>query len=167
MNVLAENVPVGSEGISILPFGNGSERVLRNKNIGAQISGLSFNTHTQAHLFRAAQEGIVFSLNYGIEIMKQIGINPSVIRAGKANMFLSPVFRETLAGISGATIELYNTDGSIGAARGAAIGSGFYKSFAEAFGRLEKLETVEPDMTKKAEYEAAYARWKDLLSKYI
>jgi xylulokinase len=99
--------------------------------------------------------------------MKQIGINPSVIRAGKANMFLSPVFRETLAGISGATIELYNTDGSIGAARGAAIGSGFYKSFAEAFGRLEKLETVEPDMTKKAEYEAAYARWKDLLSKYI
>lgn len=167
MNVLAEKIAVGSEGISILPFGNGAERVLRNKNIGAQISGLSFNTHTQAHLFRAAQEGIVFSLNYGIEVMKQIGINPNVIRAGKANMFLSPVFRETLAGISGATIELYNTDGSIGAARGAAIGSGFYKSFTEAFGSLEKLETVEPDITKKAEYEAAYARWKDLLSRYI
>jgi xylulokinase len=167
MNEMASQVAIGSEGVSILPFGNGSERVLRNKNIGAQISGVSFNTHSQAHLFRAAQEGIVFSFNYGMEIMKQIGIDPKVIRAGKANMFLSPIFRETLAGISGATIELYNTDGSIGAARGAAIGSGYYKSFSEAFGSLKKLETVEPNLSKKAEYEAAYGNWKSLLEKFI
>jgi xylulokinase len=166
MNEMASQVAIGSEGVSILPFGNGAERVLRNKNIGAQISGVSFNTHSQAHLFRAAQEGIVFSFNYGMEIMKQIGIDPKVIRAGKANMFLSPIFRETLAGISGATIELYNTDGSIGAARGAAIGSGYYKSFAEAFGSLKKLETIEPDSSKKAEYEAAYGNWKSLLERF-
>ena len=159
MNEMASKIAIGSEGVSVLPFGNGAERVLRNKNIGSQISGVSFNTHSQAHLFRAAQEGIVFSFNYGMEIMKQIGIDAKVIRAGKANMFLSPVFRETLAGISGATIELYNTDGSIGAARGAAIGSGYYKSFTEAFGSLKKLETVEPNTTKKAEYEAAYGNW--------
>lgn len=165
MNDLAAQVPIGAEGVSILPFGNGAERVLRNKNIGSQISGVSFNTHSQAHLFRAAQEGIVFSFNYGMEIMKQIGIDAKVIRAGKANMFLSPIFRETLAGISGATIELYNTDGSIGAARGAAVGAGYYKSFTEAFGSLAKLETIEPNLAKKAEYEAAYGNWKQLLEK--
>ena len=167
MNELASKIAIGSEGVSVLPFGNGAERVLRNKNIGSQISGVSFNTHSQAHLFRAAQEGIVFSFNYGMEIMREIGINASVIRAGKANMFLSPIFRETLAGISGATIELYNTDGSVGAARGAAIGSGYYKSFAEAFGSLKKLETIEPDLSKKTEYEAAYGNWKNLLEKFI
>lgn len=167
MNEMAAKVPIGSEGVSILPFGNGAERVLRNKNIGSQISGLSFNTHSQAHLFRAAQEGIVFSFNYGMEIMKEIGINASVIRAGKANMFLSPIFRETLAGISGATIELYNTDGSVGAARGAAIGSGYFKSFADAFGSLKKLETIEPDTTNKTQYQEAYETWKSLLNKHL
>ncbi|MDA3930014.1 MAG: FGGY family carbohydrate kinase [Prolixibacteraceae bacterium] len=167
MNEIGSKVGIGSEGVSVLPFGNGAERVLQNKEIGSQISGVSFNTHSQAHLFRAAQEGIVFSFNYGMEIMKEIGINASVIRAGKANMFLSPIFRETLAGVSGATIELYNTDGSIGAARGAAVGSGYYNSFTEAFGSLAKLETIEPDLSKKAEYEAAYGNWKDLLTKFI
>ncbi len=165
MNRKATGVAIGSEGVSILPFGNGAERVLRNKNIGAQISGLGFNTHTDAHLFRAAQEGIVFSFKYGMEIMEQIGIRAQVIRAGKANMFLSPVFRDTLAGISGATIELYNTDGSIGAARGAGIGSGYYASAKEAFASLKKLDTITPDLSKKAAYEEAYRNWKAVLEK--
>ena len=167
MNRKAAEIAIGSEGLSILPFGNGAERVLQNKNIGAQISGLGFNTHTEAHLFRAAQEGIVFSFKYGMEIMEEIGIKAQVIRAGKANMFLSPIFRETLAGISGATIELYNTDGSIGAARGAGIGSGYYASANEAFSSLQKLEIVLPDANRKSEYEDAYQNWKLQLDKYI
>jgi len=167
MNRKASDIAIGSEGLSILPFGNGAERVLGNKNIGAQISGIGFNIHTEAHLFRAAQEGIVFSFKYGMEIMEQIGINAKVIRAGKANMFLSPVFRETLAGVSGATIELYNTDGSVGAARGAGIGSGYYASAKDAFADLKKLETVIPDTSKSAQYEEAYQNWKIQLKKYI
>ena len=167
MNQKAAGIAIGSEGLSILPFGNGAERVLQNKNIGAQISGLGFNTHTESHLFRAAQEGIVFSFKYGMEIMEEIGIKAQVIRAGKANMFLSPIFRETLAGVSGATIELYNTDGSIGAARGAGIGSGYYASANEAFASLKKLEIVIPDTNKKSEYEDAYQNWKLQLDKYI
>jgi xylulokinase len=166
MDDMAAAIGIGSEGVSILPFGNGAERVLRNKNIGSQISGVNFNTHNKAHLFRAAQEGIVFSFNYGMEIMKEIGISAKVIRAGKANMFLSPIFRDTLAGISGASIELYNTDGSVGAARGAGVGSGYYKSFTEAFGSLTKLATIEPDLAKKAQYEEAYGNWKQLLDKH-
>ncbi|MDX9881325.1 MAG: FGGY family carbohydrate kinase [Prolixibacteraceae bacterium] len=161
MNTKAAEAPVGSEGLLVLPFGNGAERVLQNKNMGAHISGLNFNIHTDAHLFRAAQEGIVFSFKYGIDIMQNMGINAKVIRAGKANMFLSPIFRETLAGATGATIELYNTDGSIGAARGAGIGSSYYSSEKDAFTNLEKLETVVPDEKKKAEYEAAYLKWKE------
>ena len=167
MNALAAAVPIGSEGLTILPFGNGAERILQNKNIGSQISGLSFNSHSHAHLFRASQEGIAFAFHYGMEIMKNMGIHPGVIRAGHANMFLSPVFRDTLAGVTGATIELYNTDGSIGAARGAALGAGYYASFAEAFGNLKKMETVEPDLVKKAEYDSAYHNWKSLLTKFV
>jgi xylulokinase len=167
MNRLAATVETGSAGITVLPFGNGAERVLGNTNPGAYIAGLNFNVHSNAHLFRAAQEGIVFSFKYGMDIMKEIGIEATVIRAGKANMFLSPVFRETLAGITGAVIELYNTDGSIGAARGAGIGSGYYSSPGEAFANLKKLDTVEPRLAKKAEFEAAYANWLKHLNKVL
>ena len=167
MNQLAAEVAIGSNGLAVLPFGNGAERVLNNKNIGSALSGINFNIHQKGHLLRAAQEGIVFSFKYGMDIMQQIGINASVIRAGKANMFLSPVFRETLAGVTGATIELYNTDGSVGAARGAGVGAGYYKSFSEAFSNLNKLETVEPDNKKAAEYQASYNNWKLALDKAI
>jgi xylulokinase len=167
LNKLAAEVPAGSEGVIILPFGNGAERVLNNRNIGSVFSGINFNIHHKGHLLRAAQEGIVFSFRYGMDIMKNTGINASVIRAGKANMFLSPLFRNTLAGITGATIELYNTDGSVGAARGAGIGSGYYASAKEAFANLTKLETVEPDANRKAEYETAYQNWKESLDKAI
>ena len=166
MNKLAEEIEIGSNGLSILPFGNGAERVLNNKNIGSLLSGINFNIHQKGHLLRAAQEGIVFSFKYGMDIMQNIGINASVIRAGKANMFLSPIFRDTLAGITGATIELYNTDGSVGAARGAGVGSGYYKSFNEAFSNLKKLETIVPNNSKKAEYQEAYNNWKVELEKH-
>lgn len=165
MNNKAAEVAIGADGLTILPFGNGAERVLQNKNMGSRFSGINFNIHSDAHLFRAAQEGIVFSFKYGMDIMQTIGIDAKVIRAGKANMFLSPIFRETLAGITGATIELYNTDGSIGAARGAGIGSGYYASAKEAFANLKKLETIVPDAGKKTEYEAAYQNWKNELEK--
>ena len=167
MNKLASEIAIGSNGISVLPFGNGAERVLNNKNIGSVLSGINFNIHQKGHILRAAQEGIVFSFKYGIDIMQNIGINASVIRAGKANMFLSPVFRDTLAGITGATIELYNTDGAVGAARGAGVGSGYYKSFNEAFSNLKKLETIDPDNSKKAEYQEAYEKWSEALKKQL
>ncbi len=159
MNALAAKVPIGSDGLTILPFGNGAERVLGNQERGAQISHLAFNIHRQEHLFRAAQEGIVFSFKYGMDIMKTLGIKADVIRAGEANMFLSPVFRETLAGITGANIELYNTDGAIGAARGAGVGCGFYASFDEAFSKLKVVKTLVPKVKDKTAYEAAYERW--------
>lgn len=165
MNHLAAGVPVGSQGLTVLPFGNGAERVLNNKNIGSVFNNIQFNIHQKGHLFRAAQEGIVFSFKYGMEIMEEMGINAKVIRAGKANMFLSPVFRETLAGVTGASIELYNTDGSVGAARGAGIGSGYYSSPDEAFANLTRLETVEPDRQRSSEYLSAYDNWKVELKK--
>jgi xylulokinase len=167
MNELAESVSPGSEGLIILPFGNGSERVLNNKNIGSVINGINFNIHHRSHLLRAAQEGIVFSFKYGMDIMEKTGIHASVIRAGKSNMFLSPVFRKTLAAVTGATIELYNTDGSIGAARGAGIGAGYYSSAEEAFTNLKKLETVEPERKNIEEYHRAYGKWKEVLIKNI
>ena len=142
MNKMAAEIAVGSEGVIVLPFGNGAERILHNRNIGAGFSGINFNVHTQKHIFRAAQEGIAFAFRYGIDIMKTVGIQPDKIRAGHTNMFLSKTFRETLSGLTGATIELYNTDGSQGAARGAGLGLGYYASDTEAFIGLNKVEDV-------------------------
>ncbi|MBQ9231291.1 MAG: carbohydrate kinase [Prevotella sp.] len=167
MNDLGATVPIGSEGVQILPFGNGAERILENKEIGCSIHNLNFNRHNKAHLVRAAQEGIVFSFCYGMEIMQQMGMDIQKIHAGKANMFLSPLFRNTLAGVSGATIELYDTDGSVGAAKGAGIGAGIYKDSNEAFATLDKLQVIEPEAAKRSEYLAAYAAWKETLSKNI
>ena len=163
MNTLAADVPVGSDGLSILPFGNGSERMMGNKDSGATISGLNFNRHSSGHLFRAAQEGIAFSFRYGLDIMNETGINPQVIRAGEANMFLSSIFRETLSNVTKTVINLYNTDGSIGAARGAGIGCGYYKSEKEAFNGLVSTGSAEPAPRLEDEYNQAYLRWKDRL----
>ena len=167
MNDLAASVPIGSDGVTIIPFGNGAERVLENKETGCSIHGINFNKHSKAHLVRAAQEGIVFSFCYGMEIMQQMGMDVKKIHAGRANMFLSPLFRNTLAGVSGATIELYDTDGAAGAAKGAGIGAGLYKDADEAFATLEKLEVITPDTTHREEYLAAYARWKDTLQQVL
>lgn len=167
MNDLAATVPIGSEGVTIIPFGNGAERVLENKEIGCSINGVNFNKHNKAHLVRAAQEGIVFSFCYGMEIMQQMGMNIQKIHAGKANMFLSPLFRDTLAGVSGATIELYDTDGSVGAAKGAGMGAGIYKDNNEAFATLDKLQVIEPDEANRDAYLSAYAAWKETLQKKL
>ena len=159
MNRLAEEIPVGSDNLYILPFGNGAERVLLNKDIGCSFANINFNIHTKAHLLRAAQEGIVFALKYGLEIMEDIGIKPSIIRAGHSNMFLSKIFRDTLSGITGSAIELYDTDGSIGAARGAGVGSKLYKSYEEAFSNLKKIKEVEPDIKNRQLYSDTYNNW--------
>ena len=162
MNDVAAQVPIGSDGVSILPFGNGAERMLENKDCGCSVHGVQFTRHGKAHLMRAAQEGIVFSFQYGIEIMEQMGLKVDKIHAGSANMFQSPLFRNTLSGISGAVIELYDTDGSVGAAKGAGLGAGIYKSTQEAFSTLERLSVITPD--HQDEYREAYEKWKSYLS---
>lgn len=165
LNDIADTVPIGSDGISVIPFGNGAERVLENREVGASIHGINFNRHTRAHLLRAEQEGIVFSFCYGMEIMRKMGMDIKTIHAGKANMFLSKMFRDTLASTSGATIDLLETDGSMGAAKGAGMGCGIYKDHDEAFASLKRVATIEPDVAHEGEYLEAYARWKECLQK--
>lgn len=163
MNDLAAQSHIGARGVSVVPFGNGAERVLENRDVNCSIHGINFNIHDKRDILRAAQEGIVFSYEYGMEIMRQMGMNIITIKAGKANMFLSPVFSQTLAGVSGATIELYDTDGAAGAAKAAGIGVGRYASNKEAFASLEKLAVIEPDAAKQTQYREAYLRWHELI----
>lgn len=164
MNELAATVPVGSDGLAILPYGNGAERTLENRNIGASVHGWNFNIHKKAHFLRAAQEGIVFALNYGLEIMRGMGTELKTVKAGHANMFLSPLFAEAFATLSGATVQLYNTDGSQGAARGAGIGAGIYSGPAEAFTGLEPVKTIAPNEGLRKAYQGAYERWESVLA---
>jgi len=164
MNQMALQVPEGCEGLSVLPFGNGAERMLGNKALGCSFEGIDFNRHDTSHMVRAAHEGIAFAFKYGMEIMHYTGIHPEVVRAGNSNMFLSPVFRQTLATITSNTIELYNTDGSQGAARAAGLGAGIYKNPEEAFSGLKIIQTVNPEISKTQKISEAYNRWKQALN---
>jgi xylulokinase len=161
MNRLASALPPGSDGLFVLPFGNGAERMLENRIVGAEISGIDLIKHTNAHLFRAVQEGIAFSFRYGLDIMRQNGLEPSVIRAGRSNMFLSPVFTQAFVNATGVPVELYDNDGSVGAALGAGIGAGIFKSYEEAFSQLKPLKTVEVE--KDHAYGPLYESWKQRL----
>ncbi len=167
MNEIASHINIGSDGLIILPFGNGAERILGNRDTGSWMGHLRFNSHSSEHLLRAAQEGIVFAFHYGMEIMKQTGIHPAIIRAGNTNMFLSSIFTETLAGITGTTIELYDTDGAQGAAKGAGLGAGLFHSPAETFRGFISMRTIDPDYTRLSQYQDAYGIWLEALNKII
>lgn len=166
INKEAETVALGSEGLLILPFGNGAERMLENRMPGAQIGHLQFTIHRQAHLFRAVQEGIACAFRYGFDILKSNGIKPTVIRAGKANMFLSELFTRLFVNLTGVPVELYKNDGSVGAAIGAGIGAGIYTSSKEAFNTYKPESLTEPEKSNEP-YEELYGKWKDFLEKNI
>ncbi len=165
MDALAQKAPIGSNGLIILPYGNGAERTLENRNIGASIHNMSFNVHSRAHLLRAAQEGIVFALNYGLEIMRKVGVKAKKVRAGNANMFISPLFCQAFSCVTQTVVELYNTDGSAGAARGAGIGAGVYKNFSKAFEGLKSTKRIEPNKKLVGQYKAAYQNWLEVLNR--
>ena len=164
MNEAAAKVPVGSDGLMVLPFGNGAERMLNNKIVGAHFLNIDFNMHTQAHIFRAVQEGIAFAFRYGLDIMRESGMNPQVIRAGKTNMFLSPLFTEAFVNATGVPVELYASDGSIGAAIGAGIGAGVFNE-SNAFNNAKPLQVITPSNTER--YDAYYQKWKAALQKHL
>ena len=164
MNRLALEAPAGAEGLLILPYGNGAERTLENRHIGASVHGLEFTIHGKSHLLRAAQEGIVFALNHGLEIMRAMGVHGETVRAAKENMFRSPLFARTFATVTGARLELYNTDGAQGAARGAGIGAGVYETLEDAFAGLQTVEIIKPDPSQAAAYQDVYGRWMTILT---
>ena len=167
MNSLALEAPIGSDGVVVLPYGNGAERTLSNRDPGAAVSGLSFNRHTRGHLFRAAQEGIVFALNYGVDLMRGMGVEVRAVRAGRANMFLSPLFARAFADTSGAVVELFETDGAQGAARAAGVGAGIFPTFADAFSGLRASSRFEPDPATAPQYREAYGRWLAVLRSHL
>lgn len=165
LNAQAAKVKPGSEGLLILPFGNGAERMLQNKMIGAHINNIDLNKHTKAHIFRAVQEGIAFAFRYGLDILRENGLHPAIIRAGQSNLFLSDVFVQSFVNATVIPVELYANDGSVGAALGAGIGGGIYKNFDEAFSQFKPLKKIEPTNTEL--YNALYCDWKKLLEKYL
>ena len=165
MNQAASSIEAGSEGLKIFPFGNGAERIFENKILGAQLAGIDLNKHTAAHIFNAAQEGIAFAFRYGLDIMRENNLQPSIIRAGYANLFLSKVFSQAFVNATGVPVALYHSDGSVGAAIGAGIGSGIYKNATEAFSDFKPIQIIEP--TKVAQYDALYADWENQLEKHL
>jgi len=167
MNSLAEGIVPGSDGLLVFPFGNGVERIHQNRPFGGRILNLDLNRHSREHLMRAAQEGIVFALMYGFEAMREMGVRTETVRAGHANLFLSPVFRQIFADVTGTTVELYNTDGAAGAARGAGIGSGIFAGPKEAFKSLAVVQQVKPDPEKSRKYQDFYQLWKAEMIKQL
>lgn len=167
LNEMARNTPIGAEGLYVIPFGNGGERMFRSKNIGASFHGLNLNQHTRSHMSRAVQEGIVFSLGYGFEILRDLEVKPTVIRVGHANMFLSDIFCEAFANVTNAKLELYNTDGSQGAARGAGVGKGIYTTMQDAFEGLKCIQEFTPEPDLQDQYRDAFIEWKKILNQQL
>ncbi|UAY50857.1 xylulokinase [Ferruginibacter albus] len=167
MNEMASSVSIGADDLLFLPFGNGAERMLCNKQLSAEFNNINLNKHSKAHLFRAVQEGIAYAFRYGLDIMRENGMQTKVVKTGKANMFLSKVFAEAFVNATGLSLELYNTDGSVGAALGAGVGLGIYKTPQEAFAKLELLETIHPDKEKVSAYNKVYEKWKAALEKQM
>ncbi|MEM8893364.1 MAG: FGGY family carbohydrate kinase, partial [Bacteroidota bacterium] len=165
LNELAAPVEIGADGLMFYPFGNGAERLFQNQYLGAQFVGLDFNRHDKGHMIRSLQEGVVFSMKYGLEVIEQIGGKVKTIRAGKANLFLSPLFREAFVNTTEIPLELYDTDGAEGAARGAALGSGYYSDARDAFVDLKLIERLEPQKEKTKAYKTQYAQWVSYLEK--
>jgi xylulokinase len=165
LNAAAAQIGPGSAGLTVLPFGNGAERIFHNRIIGAQFLDIDLNLHGAAHLYRAGQEGIAFSFRYGLDIMRENGMSPAVIRAGKANLFRSDVFLEAFVGATNVPVELYDSEGSAGAAFGAGIGAGVYEDAREAFAGKRPVQVIEP--ARAAEYEALYDGWKRKLQSFI
>ena len=166
MNDMVGSVAPGAEGLQCLPFGNGAERVFENKLIGSHFLNMDFNRHQTSHVLRAGVEGIVFALNLGFEMLNDMQIEQTKIRAGKANLFLSKTFREIFTNVTATPLELYNTDGAAGAARGAALGSGFYETAEEAFSTLELIEAVEPEAAKVAQYKELFEGWQETIERH-
>jgi xylulokinase len=166
VNERAATVPAGSDGLLCLPFGNGAERMLANQQVHAHLHNIDLNVHTPSHLLRAAQEGVAFAFRYGLDLMRENGLHPTVIKAGKTNMFLSEVFAQAFANATGLVVELYQTDGSVGAALGAGIGVGAYATPAEAFSHMKRLQTITPN-AEAALYEPLYQQWKQLLMSHL
>lgn len=165
INTAASQIKPGSDGLLVLPFGNGAERMLQNKIAGSHISNIDLNKHTKAHIFRATQEGIAFAFRYGLDIMRENSLHPTIIRAGKANLFLSEIFVQSFVNATGVAVELYANDGSVGAALGAGIGAGIYKTYDEAFINFKPIKIVEP--TNVELYDEMYVKWKKLLEKHL
>ena len=165
MDEHAKKIEAGSNGLTVLPFGNGAERMLGNKIIGAHFHDIDLNLHTTAHIFRAVQEGIAFAFRYGLDIMRENGMNPNVIRAGRANLFLSDVFIESFVNATNTPLELYESDGSVGAAIGAGLGAGVYSNGKEAFRKMKPLKYVEPGKTPL--YDSLYKEWKRNLEMHL
>ncbi len=163
MNAIAENSPIGSKKLYTLPFGNGAERMLRDRVLQASVNEIDFNRHTQAELFRSVQEGVAFSFRYGLDILRANGMMPSNIRAGNANMFLSDVFCQAFVGVTNTPLELYENDGSAGAAIGAGIGAKVYKDATEGIKNLASKSSIEPKKLETEQYEEHYQNWKKLL----
>jgi xylulokinase len=161
----AKKIKAGSDGLIVLPFGNGAERMLGNKIIGAHFHNIDLNSHTQSHVFRAIQEGIAFAFRYGLDIMRENGMHPKVIRAGRANLFLSDLFIESFVNVTNTPLELYEADGSVGAAIGAGIGVGVYSNGNNAFRKMKPLKVVEPDQSSL--YDSLYQKWKRGLAMHL
>ena len=160
LNAQAAKVAAGSDGLRFYPFGNGVERIFNNKEASSGLQNLNFNRHDTAHLIRSACEGIVFAMNYGFEIMHEIGAGGNLVKASNANLFLSPAFREIFVNTTQTTLELYQTNGAEGAARGAAFGFGHYKTLNEANENLKLIKTIEPNAALSSSYAEFYNLWK-------
>ena len=162
MNKLSSVVEVGSKQLTYLPFGNGSERMLNNINVGSKMLNFDINIHKKEHVIRATLEGIAFAFVYGMQILINDGVKPKVIRAGNDNLFKSKVFGETISTLINTDIEIYETTGAFGAARAVDLRNRDFNKFENNIIENDFLRTFSPQPNLN-DYKNAYNLWVEKL----
>lgn len=166
MEQQASQIAIGSDGLITIPFGNGTERMLENRDIGAHIANIQHNIHTRQHLYRATLEGIAFAFIYGMEILNEMGIKTNSIRVGNDNLFQSDIFSTTISTLSNSRIEVVDTTGAIGAAKAAGIATGYFDSVDEAMQNNDIVKEFTPELQVEP-YKEAYFGWKNELELHL
>jgi xylulokinase len=167
MEQSAAQVSIGSDGLCVIPFGNGAERIFESRDIGSHLCHLQLNRHRQEHLIRATLEGIAYAFVYGMNILKEMGLDTGVIKVGNDNLFQSAIFSKTIATLTGANIKMIDTTGAVGSALASGVGVGHFSGFTEAMAQLQIVDEVSPDTGKKEDYLQSYANWQSSLDRLL
>ncbi len=159
----ASGVRPGSEGLLFLPYLTGERTPHLDPAASGAFVGLTAR-HTRAHLTRAVMEGVLFSLRAGVEVMRELDVRPTEVRAigGGAS---SVLWRQLQADVYGVPIHRMAVEE--GAAYGAALlGHVTAGTFADVEAASEVArtleETTDPVASSVELYEGLYGVYQGL-----
>ena len=161
LNLQAQKIPVGSEGLIILPFLMGERTPIWDVYARGVIFGLSLN-HTKGHIVRAMMEAVAYAMYDSYRLIKQSGLNinyPLVLNEGGAK---SNLWRQIITDVFNAPTVLVGrrTGAPFGDAILAGVATGVFSDFSVAKEWVEYVDPMEPHQGNHEQYMDYFALYK-------